>query len=78
MIRLTAPASKPLTYLHLVDPSQPWVHDIKGDESTNGTTMCGLPMLTAQNWQLLEQLPGERICPKCSGDGFHDVQEILL
>jgi hypothetical protein len=63
-----APAATVLTLLHVVDPSAPWVHDLKGDGTTYGSTMCGLPMLTAQSWQLIEQLPGEKVCPQCLGE----------
>ena len=75
--RLTAPASKVLTVLHVVDADAPWVEDVKGDQSTNGSTKCGIPMLTRDSWQLLEQLPGESICGACCGEP-DAVQETLL
>ena len=77
-VNLAAPACKILTVLHVVDPAAPWVEDVKGDGSTYGKTMCGLPLLAREQWQLLEQLPGERICGKCTGEGADDVQEALL
>lgn len=63
---LTAPASRVLTVLHVVDQSAPWVTDTRGGTSTTGSTVCGLPMLTAENWQLIEQRPGEPLCPRCA------------
>jgi hypothetical protein len=65
VIRLTAPSSKALTVLHVLNPDAPWVDDKAGGGSTTGSTRCGQAMLTSESWQLLEQLPGESICPKC-------------
>lgn len=61
----------------MVDPAAPWVQDMRGDTSTNGSTMCGLPMLTSESWQLLEQLPGEKVCPRCTGDAADAEEEPL-
>jgi hypothetical protein len=78
-VRLTAPAAKALTVLHIVDASAPWVTDIHGGESTNGSTRCGIPMRTADSWQLLEQMPGESLCRACLGrPGAAPEQEALL
>jgi len=66
-VSFVAPASKVLTVLHRPDPSIPAVET--GPDPADGATVCGLPMLRAENWLPVERREGDRLCPGCDGAG---------
>lgn len=77
-----APAVRILTRLHLRNPDVPVVRDVSSSrldeqKSTIGETLCGEPMYCADLWQLLEMLPGDRVCGACLGEPEGE-QEALL
>ena len=66
-----APAAQILTRLHIKNPDVPVVHDahrLDDQRSTIGDTLCGQPMLCADLWQLVELMPGDKVCAGCLGE----------
>lgn len=49
-----APASRPLTVLHIAD-----------EDAANGTA-CGMIMRDDEHWLATERRPGERVCLVCA------------
>lgn len=58
-----APARYALTGLHRRDPAIPPV--TTGPDPSNGATLCGLPMLTAELWRPVDGRDGDTLCPGC-------------
>ena len=58
-----APATEPLTVLHVRDPLAQ-----NKDLASDGVTACGRLMLHAEIWQAVELRDGDRVHPACLGE----------
>jgi hypothetical protein len=74
-----APVHKLFTVVHIRDRSVPARVEAPGQTATVGKTLCGLDMLNADFWQLLNLEPGDKVCPRClSGETISEEQGALL
>jgi hypothetical protein len=61
------PAGRLLTELHRKDPAVLPVS--AGPDLSDGTTVCGEPMLIADAWMPIERRASDRVCGGCGGPG---------
>jgi hypothetical protein len=74
-----APAAKLFTAAHIRDPLVRAQEDAPGRMATVGTTVCGLEMILANLWQLLDFDPGGKVCEACaSGKTISEEQGALI
>ena len=74
-----APVHKLFTVVHVKDPSQPARVEAPGQSASTGKTLCGLDMLDADFWQLLNLEPTDTVCPRClSPETITEEQGSLL
>lgn len=63
-----APADRPLSVLHVFDPSRRGKEWTPSQVATSGWTMCGLELVCAELWQLIERQDGDTVCHACLGE----------
>jgi hypothetical protein len=74
-----APVHKLFTVLHVKDPSQPARVEAPGQSASTGKTLCGLDMLDADFWQLINLEPDDKVCGHCvSGTAITEEQGALM
>lgn len=67
MTSYVAPARHILTCLHRQDPEIPPV--TVGPDPSDGATVCGLQMLTAELWGPVDGKDGDALCAGCMPSG---------
>lgn len=74
-----APAAFVFTVAHIRDPLARAQEDAGGIAATVGQTLCGLPMMVADLWQLLDFDPQGNVCSRClAPESASEEQEALL
>jgi hypothetical protein len=73
-----APVHKVFTVVHIRDRSAPARVEAPGQSASTGKTVCGLDMLDADFWQLLDLEPTDTVCPRCLSPGSASPEQGAL
>lgn len=56
---------RPVLIAHIRDRTACGLDEAPGQSATCGKTACGLDMVLADLWQIIDLEPSDKVCPRC-------------